>query len=409
MLVREVLVSLPSGAGVVCRDDGSVLVAGDVREGDGCCVHGADRFHPVKFAIDEERCVVGGLLPPGAVSAEAVDDRGARVPTATANGAYIAVLEQPDDGSEPIVCCRDAAGHQVRRPAAAEYPSVPVSDTQVPCPACGALEFEEIRPFEAWRGGEVRPDGTTVPTPVVRCRVCGHEEGEAIVVRASDSPTTAQKPPTRAEVIARARVMRREHMWRAVALGVQAQAFPIYGAIGWPAQLSGCGSEDDGRLTQVTVRHYETEDADPSTGAQPRLAITTKRDDPLDEGPLGEARWMLRGWARPEGIPDRPHNGSEAATALWTAVRQRAHHAAALEAAQSQHAITIDDQTATALVLTASADRWVAVAVRDKLTIIVAGHEVELDSLRLAPIADPAQAFAPPFEEAAPPTPPACR
>ena len=382
---------------MVRHDDGSVLVSGDVRQDDGCGVHDADRFHPVKASIDEDRCAVGGLLPPGAVSAEVVDDRGVRVPAAVAHGAYVAVLEQPDDPSEPIVCCRDPDGHPVRRPAAAEYPSVRVSDAQQPCPACGALDFEEIRPFEAWRGGEVRPDGTTVPALVVRCRVCGHQEEEAIVVRAPARPVTGQKPPTRAELIARARMMRREHMWLAVALGVQEQAFPIYGAVGWPAQLSGCGSEDDGRLTHVAVRHYETEDADPSTGAQPRLAVTTKRDDPLDEGPLGEARWMLRGWVRPEGAPGRPTDRSEAAVALWHTARGRARHAAALDAVQSQHAITIDDQSTTVLVLTASDDRWVAVAVRGKLTIIVAGHDVELDSLRLAPIADPTQTFGPPF------------
>jgi hypothetical protein len=53
---------------------------------------------------------------------------------------------------------------------------------QEPCPACGAIDFDEYRPFEDWRGGEVHPDGRTVPTPVVSCRVCGHEEAEGIVM-----------------------------------------------------------------------------------------------------------------------------------------------------------------------------------------------------------------------------------
>jgi hypothetical protein len=123
--------------------------------------------------------VVGGLLPPGAVSAEGVDDRGTRVDAAVAAGAYVAMLEQPNDGHEPIVCCRDAGGEPVRRPWAADYPSVCVSDAQEPCPACGAIDYDEYTPFEEWRGGRPGPDGTTIdPTPVVSCRVCGHEEPE---------------------------------------------------------------------------------------------------------------------------------------------------------------------------------------------------------------------------------------
>ena len=43
-----------------------------------------------------------------------------------ANGARVAQLEQPDDGSEPIVCCRDADGRPVRRPRAAGSPGVRV-------------------------------------------------------------------------------------------------------------------------------------------------------------------------------------------------------------------------------------------------------------------------------------------
>jgi hypothetical protein len=128
VVVHEVLASLPVGAGVVRCEDGSVVVTGDVGEGGGSGLFDGDRFHPVKSALDQDRCVVGGLLPPGAVSAEAVDDRGARVPTAVAHGAYVGVLDQPDDGSEPIVCCRDAAGEPVRRPWAGDYPSVRVID-----------------------------------------------------------------------------------------------------------------------------------------------------------------------------------------------------------------------------------------------------------------------------------------
>lgn len=111
--------------------------------------------------------MVGGLLPPGAVSAEALDDRRARVAAAVADGAYVAILEQPNDGHEPIVCCRDAGGEAVRRPWAADYPSVRVTDAAEPCPAYGAVDYDEYTPFEQWRGGHGGPNGTTVPNPVV--------------------------------------------------------------------------------------------------------------------------------------------------------------------------------------------------------------------------------------------------
>jgi hypothetical protein len=380
---------------VLRLDDGSVVVTDDIGVGGGCHLRESDWFHPVKSSVDGERCVVGGLLPPGALSVEAVDDRGVRVPAAVGHGAYVAVLDQPGDGSEPIICCRDADGRPVRRPRAADYPSVGVLDAQEPCPACGAFDFEEYRPFEGWRGGGVLPDGTTVPCPVVRCRVCGHEEEEGMVVRAPARPAAVEKAPTRAELISRARAMRREHMWRAVASGVQTQGFPIYGVDGWSAQLTGCGAEDDGRLTYVTVHHYATDDAEPSPGTQPRLAVTTKREDPRDSGPLGEARQALRGWVRPKGDRAGTPDGSHAASTLWHKARSRAQNAAALDAVQSEHAITIDGQPITALMLTSSATRWVAVAVRGNLTIIVAGHDVDPKSLSLRPIGDPAEEFGP--------------
>ncbi len=395
VLVREILVSLPSGAGVVRLQNGSVVVTDDVDVGRGSCLREHDRFHPVKASAGGDRCVVGGLLPPGAVRAEVVDDRGVRVSAAVAEGAYVAVLAQPDDGSNPIVCCRDADSEPVRRPRAADYPSVRVTDAQASCPACGATDFDEYQPFEDWRGGEVGPDGTTVPTPVVCCRVCGHEEAGLIVVRARARPASSETPPL-AELLARARTMRREHMWRAVAPALQTQDFPIYGVEGWPAQLSGCGTEDDGRLTEVIVDHYETDDADPATAGRPRLAVTTKVDDPRDSGPLGEARFALRGWIRAKSPLLRTPGGSDAAKTLQLNADTRDANAAALAAVQSEHNLTIDGVATASLILTAPASRWVAVAVRGNLTIIVRGRDVEPDSLRLSPIADPIKTFGPP-------------
>ena len=184
--VPTVLVSLASGAGVVRLNDGSIVISHDSSGGEsGTFLNDEDRYRPAKTWLDEEHCVIGGLLPPGAVSAEVADDRGTRVVATVALGAYVAVLDQPNDGHHPVVCCRDRTGHAVRRPWAGDYPNVRVTDAEEPCPACGAIDYDEYSPYEEWRGGRGRGDGTIVPNPVVSCRVCGHDEAERTSRRVS--------------------------------------------------------------------------------------------------------------------------------------------------------------------------------------------------------------------------------
>ena len=124
--MREVLVAAPSGGGVVRLGDGSALVVADVTASDGWPLRYGDRYRPALVPAGQRSCVVGGLLPPGAVAAEVIDDRGTRVPAAVANGAYIVVLDQRDEGAEPIVCCRGSDGAPVSRPPAAGHPGAPV-------------------------------------------------------------------------------------------------------------------------------------------------------------------------------------------------------------------------------------------------------------------------------------------
>ena len=147
--------------------DGEVVVTGDVHADGGQPVRADDLYRPVKTWLPDDRSLVGGILPPGSVWAEVVDDRGERVVAGVGGGAYAAVLEQPNDGHEPVVCCRDATGTAVRRPLPADYPSTPVDDADVPCPACGAIDYEERVPTEQWRGGTPGPDGTVIPNPIV--------------------------------------------------------------------------------------------------------------------------------------------------------------------------------------------------------------------------------------------------
>jgi hypothetical protein len=130
--VSTVLVELPGGEGVVRRADGLVVVTQDVHGDVGSPLRTDDVYRPLKAWLLEDRSLVGGILPPGSVSAEVVDDRGERVPAEVDSGAYAAVLDQPNDGQEPVVCCRDATGTPVRRPLPTKYPSTPVDDAPRP-------------------------------------------------------------------------------------------------------------------------------------------------------------------------------------------------------------------------------------------------------------------------------------
>ncbi|MGI8712629.1 MAG: hypothetical protein ACR2NR_05470 [Solirubrobacteraceae bacterium] len=148
-------------------------------------------------------------------------------------------------------------------------------------------------------------------------------------------------------------------------------------------------------MTEVIVDHYETDDADPATAGRPRFAVTTKFDDPRDSGLLAEARFALRGWVRAKSPLLRRPGGSDAAKTLQLSADSRDANATALDAVQSEHNLTIDGVATASLILTAPASRWVAVAVRGNLTIIVRGRDVDPGSLRLSPIADPAKRFGP--------------
>ena len=399
--MREVLVAAPSGGGVVRLGDGSALVVADVTASDGWPLRYGDRYRPALVPAGQRSCVVGGLLPPGAVAAEVIDDRGTRVPAAVANGAYIVVLDQRDEGAEPIVCCRGSDGAPVSRPPAAGHPGAPVEDADVACPACGAIDFEEYLPFEAGSSGPMDSEGKIVPQAVVRCRVCGHQEQEAIVVRAPDPPHSPAPALTRDLLIAKADAMRREFMWRSIEEGVRTQGFPIYVAAGWAARVSQSGSEDDGRLTSITVAHFRSGDGnDSGTGIQPELTVTTERDDPRATGALNRAQLAARRWARPDDSSDLRPDVSNAASALRHRARGRHDHAAAFNAVQSERIIEIGGQPVPALMLTTATGGWAVAASHNDLAITVTGHDLDPKSLSLDLVADPVMTFGPPFAHA---------
>ena len=388
-LVQTVLVALPPGAGLVRVEDGSVLITDDVAGSrSGAYLGDEDPCHPVKHWVDEDHCLVGGILPPGTASVDVVDDRGVRVLARIGGGAYVALLDQPTDGHEPIVCCRDAAGDPIRRPWPNDYPSVPVSDAEDPCPACGALDYEEYKPFEEWRGGRGGPDGVIVPNPVVSCRVCGHDEPEPTFMRSSSDPGDHQDVTQHAAGMAKVRAQILRQQWLSTQETLFDTRFPIYAADGWPSQLAGSGSQD-GRSTEITIRHHDTPVTDPLSADRPRVEITTTQGDSLFSE-LRQVRHALDSWLRADSAGTHWPDGSGAALTLWLRARDRDRRAAVLGAKRTEQPITIDGTRTPSLMLRAGG-RWVAIARHATLTITItiAGHEVDPASLRLQPITDP--------------------
>jgi hypothetical protein len=135
---------------------------------------------PSMIIIDDSRALVFGLLPDGAVSAEAVSPNGERVSCTTGPGVWIVVLANNQLGAELYpVLFRDHEGAPVNPGLPADWEREPVGVRDVPCPACGSDGWELVT--AAWQGiGPLRntrwghnPLG---PGKAFVCRVCGFEE-----------------------------------------------------------------------------------------------------------------------------------------------------------------------------------------------------------------------------------------
>ena len=389
--VSTVLIELPSGEGVVRRGDGVVVVTENVHADGGLPLRADDVYQPLKTWLPDDRSLVGGMLPPGSVSAEVVDDRGERVEAGVGGGAYVAVLQQPNDGHEPVVCCRDPTGTPVRRPLPADYPSTPVDDAGVPCPACGAIDYEERVPSEPWRGGTPGPDGTVIPNPIVVCRQCGHEEGEGRFFAVGAACDEDEDEAARKARVARAREHARVGRWLSNEMTLRALTFPVYAAEGWPAVIGGSGSHGD-NLTSLTIDHHDTPQADPYAGDRPRFEITTSREGPPASDELGQARWTLHSWLQNNDDDARSSwpEASRAAVTLWLAARDRTVRANVLAAVRSEKLISIDGASAPFLTLTAATGHWVAVRRHSDLMITIAGSDDGRAPITIEPISDPA-------------------
>jgi hypothetical protein len=190
------MVSVEHGAGsggVVLDADGDVWLTASLARVAGPRV---DDNRPDHVGLEGERTLLGGRLPAGAVAVTVLDDRGDRVPARVGDGAWAVVLDQPVRGPRSLAGFRDGDGVPAAAPLPADWGLDRVTDSGEACPACGELAWDVVTPTDESRGSRSAAGGME-PTPVIVCRVCGHEETMGAIFRI---PTRDDGDPAEVEV-----------------------------------------------------------------------------------------------------------------------------------------------------------------------------------------------------------------
>jgi hypothetical protein len=385
-VVAIVLIELPGGEGIIRGDDGEIALTHDVTLDGGQPLQPWDRYQPISLWLSDDRMLFGGLLPPGAVSAEAVQATGERTPAGIGDGTYVVILEDGMDG-EPALGYRDAAGAFVHRPMPVEYAHQPITDAEEPCPVCAAVQYEQYFVTEQWRAGRGRKGTDTFEAhPLIVCRVCGHQEHGGGILRFERVDSADEDEAARTARLARVRAEQAVQRWCADKMTLMGVTFPIYAAEGWPARINGSGSHGDD-LTHLTIAHAHTL-LDAMVVERPRIEISTSVD-PCQPGELAIAREAFASGI--EADTNRPLTDglSDAAATLWSrAARRRV--AGSHQAPVSETAISIDGACASFLALGHLNARWVAVRRHHDVMITIAAREIDPATLVIEPIADPA-------------------
>jgi hypothetical protein len=385
--VPAVLIELPGGEGIVRGDDGEIMLTHDITLDRGQPLQPWDRYQPIRIGLSDDRMLFGGLLPPGAVSVEAVEATGVRKAAAVGGGTYAVIFEDREPG-EPTLGYRDAAGAFVHPPMPAEYPHQPVTDAEEPCPVCGAVQYEEYFPTEDWRGGQgTKGTDSYVPSPLVVCRVCGHQEQAGAIMRLEQPDDAEEDAAAREARMARVRAEQAVQRWYANKMTLLGVTFPIYAAEGWPARINGSGSRGDD-LTDLVIAHAQTL-PDSMFIPRPRIEVTTSID-PHQLGELAIARDAFASGIETDANRQPADGLSDAALTLWFRAARRRRVASSHEAPVHQSEITIDGVREPFVMVGTPNARWVAVRRHHDVTITIAAREIDPKSLIIEPIADPA-------------------
>ena len=385
--MATVVIELAGGEGIVRRDDGEIVLTHDVTLDWGQPLQPWDRYEPIRVGLSDERMLFGGLLPPGAVSVEAVEATGVRKAAAVGGGTYAVIFEDGEHG-EPALGYRDPAGAFVHRPMPGGYPHQPVTDAQEPCPVCGAVQYEEYFPTEDWRGGRGRKGSDSfVPSPLIVCRVCGHQERAGGIMRFRRSDSADEDPAAREARMARIRAEQAVQRWYANKMTLMGVTFPIYAAEGWPARINGQGSHGDD-LTRLVIAHAETP-PNSMFVERARIEVTTSIDTD-QPGELAVARDAFASGIETDANRQPTDGLSDAALTLWFRAARRRRVAGSHEAPVSETEITIDGAREPFLTVGTPNAHWVAVRRHHDVTITIAAREIDPASLIIEPIADPA-------------------
>jgi len=302
MATVDVLVSVKTNdglAGVPGDEDGAMWLSWRIDSLGGSRL---DDYRPDHLGLPDDRTLVGGQLPPGAVRAEAVDDAGQRITAVAGKGAWIAVLDQPIQGPRAPAWCWDASGAPVAPELPADWPRTRVADATEPCPACRRTVWDEVTPTDDSRGMRSIP-GTNPPrrpptddhyagmepTPFVVCSACGHEESIGAMIQFS--PTSDEDDAEKKRRVQTVRQRIRDDQRQSLAT-VQ---FPIFADQGWPATMSGSGTSGD-VVDSITVQHGTRADQ-----PGPTLRIKTAQTDRHRDSEYAQARAELEHWLHSKG------------------------------------------------------------------------------------------------------------
>ncbi|MGH8302641.1 MAG: hypothetical protein ACRET5_14350, partial [Steroidobacteraceae bacterium] len=239
-------------------------------------------------------------------------------------------------------------------------------------------------PTEDWRAGRGRKgtDGYQ-PSPLVVCRVCGHQEttGGIFQLRRDDND---EDEATRLARLARVRAEQMVQRWYADKLTLLGLSFAVYAAEGWPARISGSGSHGDD-LTSLRIAHVQPL-PDSVVIVRPRIEITTSVD-PREPEPLTIARdtfgSRIAAGNREEAVTD---GLSEAALTLWFRAQRRRRAAASFAAAVSKTEISIDGRREPFLTVGSLDAQWVAVRRHHGATVTIVAREIDPAALELEPL-----------------------
>jgi hypothetical protein len=344
---------------------------------------------PHQVGLDGDRELVAGRLPVGAVSAEVVSPDGRRVPCVVGPGAWLGLLRggsRHDDFRSVAVLFRDRDGAPLVVSLPADWPREPVTDTEVPCPACGRCEWDVVT--AAWEGiGELRTTrwgyGSSGPGRALVCRVCGHEERLGTVMRLGGPlPAHCVEPP---EVQARRRRESEEAERLSRQLVLRAAEFPVFGAEGRSGRMTGSSSHGDD-VGSVRVTHGSED-----RGAGPRIDVRSA----IDDDPQGLDLTAVAGDALADSLfsVDPSEEEQDGAFVLSIRVAQRSGRERALAAPLEHVTITVDG-VPTPFVLVRSGNHWAAVARVNATIVTLTAIDLDPGEVRLRVISDPETALA---------------